>query len=62
MTPAENLDAHLRAMVQWHFNPETGCPFWLDWAAKAGWDPRKEITTIADINKFPHFQDDWLFY
>lgn len=60
MTPAEKLDAHLRDMIQWHFNPETGCAFWLDWAAKAGWDPRKEVTSFADINKFPHFQDDWL--
>jgi hypothetical protein len=25
------------------FSPETGCPFWLQWAEKAGWDPRKEI-------------------
>ena len=32
----EQLDAHVRAIVQWHFSPETGCPFWLDWAKKAG--------------------------
>ena len=23
----EKLDAHLREIVQWHFSPETGCPF-----------------------------------
>src|SRR5687767_2836399 len=40
MTPAENLDAHLRSIMTWHFSPETGCPFWLDWAKTAGWDPR----------------------
>ena len=54
------LDAHLREIINWHFSPETGCPFWLDWAKKAGWDPRKEINRFADMLKFPHFQDEWL--
>ena len=35
----EELDAHVRDMVQWHFDPETGCPFWLEWASKSDWDP-----------------------
>lgn len=60
MSPAERLDQHLREIIAWHFSPETGCPFWLDWAAKAGWDPRREIQTFADIQRFPHFQDEWL--
>ena len=47
-------------MVAWHFDEATGCPFWLDWAKQAGWDPRAEIKTISDINRFPHFQDEWL--
>ena len=34
----DQLDLHLREIIQWHFSPETGCPFWLDWAGKAGWD------------------------
>ena len=54
------LDTQLREIIQWHFSPETGCPFWLNWAAKAGWDPRTEIHTSADLIKFPHFQDEWL--
>ncbi|NBV85454.1 MAG: hypothetical protein EBS01_04150 [Verrucomicrobia bacterium] len=54
------LESHLREIVEWHFNPETGSPFWLNWAAKAGWDPRTEIQTVADLQKFPHFQDEWL--
>lgn len=56
---AEQLDAHLRDIIRWHFSPETGCPFWLDWAAK-NWDPRQEIRTFADMLKFPHFQDEYL--
>ena len=54
------LDAHVREIVQWHFAPETGCPFWLDWAAKAGWDPRKEIESYDDLKKFGFFEDEWL--
>lgn len=53
------LDTHLREIIQWHFSPETGCPFWLDWAKK-NFDPRKEINTFSDMTKFPHFQDEWL--
>jgi phenylacetate-coenzyme A ligase PaaK-like adenylate-forming protein len=56
---AAQLDAHLREIIQWHFSPETGSPFWLDWAAK-NFDPRKEIHSTADLLKFPHFQDEWL--
>ena len=26
----ERLDAWTREMMEWHFNPETGCPFWLE--------------------------------
>jgi phenylacetate-coenzyme A ligase PaaK-like adenylate-forming protein len=55
----DQLDAHLRDIIQWHFSPETGCPFWLDWA-KRHFDPRAEVKQIGDVRKFPHFQDEWL--
>jgi len=53
-------DAHLREMIEWHFDPETGTPFWLDWAESVGWDPRHEISGFADIAKFPTFDDEVL--
>ena len=56
----EALDAHVREIIEWHFNPETGCPFWLNWANEAGWDPRKEVHNYADLDKFGNFEDDWL--
>jgi phenylacetate-coenzyme A ligase PaaK-like adenylate-forming protein len=59
-TAQDQLDAHVREIIQWHFSPETGSPFWLDWAKKAGWNPATEVKSIADIRKFPHFQDEWL--
>jgi len=59
-TAKAQLDAHAREIVEWHFNPETGCPFWLDFATRLGWDPRREITSFEDLRKFPPFQDEWL--
>lgn len=56
----EKLDAHVREIIKWHFSPETGSPFWLDWAKKAGWNPATEIKCSADLLRFPHFQDEWL--
>src|ERR687891_1366010 len=55
-----SLDAWVREMMQWHFSPETGCPFWLQWAEKAGWDPRTEVRSYGDLDKFGFFQDEWL--
>ena len=56
----EKLDIHLRETIKWHFSEETGCNFWLNWKKEAGWDPVAEVKTFDDINKFPHFQDEWL--
>ena len=46
------LDAWVRELMAWHFDPATGAPFWLEWAQKAGWDPRKEVKSYADLDKF----------
>jgi phenylacetate-coenzyme A ligase PaaK-like adenylate-forming protein len=54
------LDAWLREMVAWHFDPATGAPFWIDYAAKLGWDPRQEIQTFADLKRLGPFEDEWL--
>jgi phenylacetate-coenzyme A ligase PaaK-like adenylate-forming protein len=54
------LDSHVREIVEWHFNPQTGCPFWLDLASTWDWDPRQEIHTFEDLKRFPAFQDEWL--
>ena len=45
----EELDAHVRDIVGWHFNPDTGCPFWLDYAARLDFDPREKIKGYADL-------------
>ena len=54
------LDSWVREIVEWHFNPETGCPFWLDYAKKLDWNPRREIRGYDDLARFGGFQDEWL--
>jgi phenylacetate-coenzyme A ligase PaaK-like adenylate-forming protein len=56
----QDLDAHVREIVAWHFHPENGTPFWLDKAKSLGFDPRKEIQGLTDLAKFGLFEDDWL--
>ena len=56
----EALDAHTRETVAWHFDPETGSPFWIDKAAELDFDPRSEVNGFDDLKKFPLFEDDWL--
>jgi len=49
---------HLRWAMNWHFDPATGSPFWLERAHKLGFDPRQDVQTIADLRRFPDFSDD----
>ncbi len=59
-TAQEALDAWVREIVAWHFDPATGCPFWLDFARRLDWDPRNEIKSYQDLDRFGSFQDEWL--
>ncbi len=54
----ERLDAHVREIVEWHFNPETGCEYWLEKAKGYDFDPRKDVKTYEDLDKFPFFEDE----
>ncbi len=56
----QRLDAWVREMVAWHFAPETGCRFWLDYAARLPFDPRDKIHGYADLKHLGHFEDEWL--
>src|SRR6266516_439702 len=52
----QELDTHTREIIAWHFSPESGCPYWLDWAKK-NFDPRQEVKSFADlIARFPNYQ------
>jgi hypothetical protein len=54
------LDAWVREVLDWHFSPQTGTPFWLEWAKEAGFDPRQEVRGYAGLERFGSFQDEWL--
>lgn len=51
----EALDAHVQRIVKIHFSPNTGTPFWIDWAKEAGRNPMEEIRSFDDLRSFPHF-------
>ena len=56
---AARLDAHVRAMVKWHFSEETGSPFWLEKKQGYDFDPLA-IEGFDGLKQFPVFEDDWL--
>ena len=47
-------DEFIRAAMEWHFNPETGCAFWLERAKTLGFDPRADVKTHTDLQLFPN--------
>jgi phenylacetate-coenzyme A ligase PaaK-like adenylate-forming protein len=56
----DQLNAHTYEIVQWHFHPSTGCPFWLEKAGSLKFDPLKEVREFDDLKKFDLFEDEWL--
>jgi phenylacetate-coenzyme A ligase PaaK-like adenylate-forming protein len=56
----DRLDSQVYEIVQWHFHPSTGCPFWLEMAPRLKFDPLKEVKNADDLKKFPPFEDEWL--
>src|SRR4029450_6057266 len=56
----ERLDAHVKEIVRWHFDPVTGCPFWLERAKTLTFDPMTDINGYEDLDRFGGFEDEWL--
>ncbi|MFN5330698.1 MAG: hypothetical protein ACK5DV_16110 [Planctomycetota bacterium] len=56
----EQLDAHVRDIVKWHFSPETGCEFWLEKAKSYSFNPITDVNGADDLHLFGTFEDDWL--
>jgi hypothetical protein len=56
----ERLDAHVRDIVRWHFDPDTGTPFWIDKAKSFKFNPLKDVQGFDDLKRFPLFEDEWL--
>lgn len=49
---------YVSAVMEWHFNPETGSPFWLRRAATLDFDPRADVRTFEDLALFPNVTDE----
>ena len=47
------LDAWVRAVVRWHFDPVTASVFWLRQAERLGFDPLTAVQGAADLVRFP---------
>ncbi|MFZ9792232.1 MAG: hypothetical protein ACO3F3_07815 [Gemmataceae bacterium] len=56
----DQLDAQVREVVQWHFHPDTGTPFWLDKAKEYKFNPLKDVNCFEDLKLFGTFEDEWL--
>jgi phenylacetate-coenzyme A ligase PaaK-like adenylate-forming protein len=56
----ERLDAHVREIVRWHFDPATGTPFWLERATRFDFNPLTDVNGFDDLRKFGLFEDEWL--
>jgi phenylacetate-coenzyme A ligase PaaK-like adenylate-forming protein len=51
-------DAFFRAAMEWHFNPETGSPFWLARAESLDFDPRADVKRFEDLTLFPNVTNE----
>ena len=49
------MDEHLREILDLHFDPAWGAPYWLHAARELGFDPRRDIETVDDLGRFPEF-------
>ncbi|PIR54348.1 hypothetical protein COU75_01220 [Candidatus Peregrinibacteria bacterium CG10_big_fil_rev_8_21_14_0_10_42_8] len=52
-------DEHIRQMIEWHFSPDAGSPFWLSQMDELGFDPREKVKGFGDlVEHFPNFDGD----
>lgn len=51
-------DEFIRAAMDWHFSPETGCSFWLARAESLEFDPRADIRRFEDLARFPNVTNE----
>ena len=54
-----SVDEVVQETMQWHFSPETGSPFWLEYQRNLEFDPRKDIRTREDLKLFPDVSALW---
>ncbi len=58
--PSTSTSEHLARVIDLHFDPEWGTPYWLDRAAELGFDPRRDIRTVHDLPRLGLMQPSLL--
>lgn len=48
-----SFERHLADVMNWHFSPNTGSPFWLERRRRLEFDPVRDVRTFADLALFP---------
>ena len=56
--PPDDAEDYLRAVIAWHFGPDTGSPYWLRRARTLDFDPVTDIRSFADLRLFPNVVDE----
>ncbi|MEO7195372.1 MAG: phenazine antibiotic biosynthesis protein, partial [Pseudonocardiaceae bacterium] len=51
-------DEFIRAAMEWHFNPDTGSPYWLKRAKTLEFDPRTDVKGHEDLKLFPNIVNE----
>jgi acyl-CoA synthetase (AMP-forming)/AMP-acid ligase II len=50
----------LREILELHFDPEEGAPYWIERGAALGFDPREEVRTLDDLVRLGPFDEEAL--
>ncbi|ETS33478.1 hypothetical protein PTE_00642 [Photorhabdus khanii NC19] len=58
MIDFHSFNIHLSQIMNWHFSPETGSPFWLEKHKTLDFDPLKDVRTFSDLMLFPDIADE----
>lgn len=53
-----DFDSRVRKTVAWHFDPDTGSPFWLGKRSGLGFDPVRDVQSAADLVRFPDVSEE----
>jgi hypothetical protein len=53
LSTSVSVEQYLRAVMDLHFHPEHGTPYWLDRVDELDFDPRSDVRSIEDLHRFP---------
>src|ERR1700704_1011277 len=51
-------DEFIQAAMDWHFDPTTGSPYWLERAKSLDFDPRTDVRSFDDLALFPNVTNE----